>query len=102
MSDKLKTHAAGCQPHGDQVLCIDPPMCFAPARWVCSQVGPVSCSCEIPVTYQPPPGRACTATVVYGANIPADPLLVPMEAHCDAAGAAIALSVMLSRLLGAP
>ena len=99
--DKIKTHAAGCRPHGDQVLCIDPPQCFAPARWVCAPRGTISCTCELPpptLAVQSRPG----ASVVYGVNTPSNPALNPMEPWCDAAGVELALAVMLARLLGAP
>lgn len=96
------SHTAGCQPHGDQVVCIDPPMCFKPAVWVCNPNSlTVSCVCELPPPTQAP-GRLCTASVVYGVNTPGNPALNPMEPHCDAAGVELALAVMLARLLGAP
>lgn len=95
-----KHHTAGCQPHGDQILCIDPPQCFKPAQWVCNPHGTLSCRCEVPVTNQP--GRLCTASVVYTEHAPTNPTLVPMEAHCGAAGVEVALAVMLAKLLGAP
>lgn len=104
MSDKAKTHTAGCQSDGGEIICIDPPMCFKPAQWVCNPNSvTVSCVCSLPPPiYSPPPGRLCTASIVYGVNTPANPALVPMQAHCDAAGLELALAVMLARLLGAP
>ncbi len=76
----------------------DPPMCFAPSRWVCDpNSATVSCKCELLIVQYP--GRQCTASIAYGEFTPYAPRLVPMEAHCDIDGAALALAVILSRLL---
>lgn len=93
--DTTRKYAPGCNPVGDQIVCVDPPQCFAPARWVCAERGPVSCQCVVVPTIDP--GRPCTASVTYGVNTPSNPTLVPMEAHCSAAGVEIALMVMLAR-----
>lgn len=86
-------------PTGD-LVCSDPLLCEKPKQWICSPNGVQSCRCEQVFTQDP--GKLCTASIVYGVNTPANPYLVPMEAHCDAAGLELAVAVMLSRLLGAP
>ena len=98
-----KSHTQGCQPHGDQILCIDPPMCFKPAQWVCAENGPVSCVCEVPPpVYLPlaPIAAQCTATITYPPSAPGVPAIV-MPSGCDVAGAELAIAVILSQLLGA-
>lgn len=83
-----------------EVICSDPLICGKPRQWVCDpNSATVSCRCEQVFTQVP--GKLCTASIVYGANTPATPWLVPMEAHCDAAGVELAIAVMLARLLGA-
>lgn len=85
----------GCGPTpSGQILCVDPPQCFAPARWVCATQGTVSCVCELPAPTLAP-GKLCTASIVYGVNTPSTAYLVPMEPHCDAAGIEIAISVII-------
>lgn len=94
----MENEKGGCtivDPSSGLARCVDPPMCFRPAQWVCAEVGTVSCQCVVVPRLDA--GRLCTASIVYGVNTPANPSLVPMEAHCSAAGVEIALAVMLAR-----
>ncbi len=82
------------------IVISDPPMCFKPAQWVCSQNGPLVCGCVIvPPTPVQNPGRLCTASIIYGEFTPHNPRLSPMEPHCDLDSALIALAVIVSRLV---
>jgi hypothetical protein len=106
------SHESGCQPHGDQVLCIDPPMCFKPAQWVCAANGPISCQCEVPPPVFSPPiftprdqipvgELVCEVRMQYPVSDPAAPTVMAMGPWCDAAGAELAIAIMLARMLGA-
>lgn len=82
----------------DKEVIVDPQICRPPKQWVCdphSQL--ISCQCE--QVYTQYPGRQCTASVVFGEFTPYNPVLVPMEPHCTAAGVEVALAVMLARCM---
>jgi hypothetical protein len=46
--------------------------------------------------------QSCTLVISYSTIAPHQVQLAPLPAHCDAAGAELALAVIVARLLGAP
>lgn len=94
---------SGCFPQGPngELVCVDPPMCFAPGRWNCTTTGPLYCTCEVPAPIDA--GQPCGATVRYYSNIPGQAQLVGTSPpYCSKAGLATALSAALTNLLEGP
>lgn len=103
MSETAKALTPFCPPGatfyqaaGGESLCIVPPTSCKPGQvQICTDSFRCTCVAGDQV-------RLCTASIAYPAGQPAAAWLVPMEPHCDGAGAELAIAVILARLLGQP
>jgi hypothetical protein len=80
---------------GHIVLC-----CTEPEVLLCDPGGNLRCQCVNPTPQSPV--MACEARVMYPSNDPTNITLLPMGPWCDQESAAIALAVMLARMLQRP
>ncbi len=79
-----------CIPTNVPGICLPTaPSCIPGYIWQCNSG---VCSCQ-------PVERSCTVSITYMQGAPYMPTLVPMEAHCDAAGVEIAIVMMLAKLM---
>lgn len=92
--------APGAQSFAD-CACVDPRIVVPPPTVSCIPPLIWNGTACVPVTPAPPPVTKCELSISFAANEATNPTLVSatQDAQCTAEGSAIALAIMISRLL---